>query len=266
MGRLIGVLFFSVSKRRRHVVFRNIEACFPGMSAIDQKSLVRGVFVDSGIGIVESSWVWFGNPDRLSIYLDKASSNLLGKAVDSGNGVLILCPHYTTLEISSYILNQIVGRSVITYRPQQSAILEAAICAGRTRYGDLINVRDVRSIVSSLKDGRVVWFGPDQDMGAHGSVFSEFFGVPACTVKTPARLARMTRCSVFFCTLLRHSGSYHATFQAMADSYPRQDEVWNADELNKLIENAIKQAPTQYMWTHRRFKTNPDGTRHSFYQ
>jgi KDO2-lipid IV(A) lauroyltransferase len=121
--------------------------------------------------------------------------------------------------------------------------------------------------VKHLKQGQMVWFGPDQDMGPKGSVFAPFFGRPACTVTTPARLARMSGAVSLFLDLHRDDqGTYQVRLQPMPENYPAEDEVENATHLNQCIEDALNNHPAQYMWMHKRFKTNPDLNRQTLYQ
>jgi KDO2-lipid IV(A) lauroyltransferase len=61
-------------------------------------------------------------------------------------------------------------------------------------------------------------------------------------------------------------GLYQIAFVQMPDDYPVADEVENARLLNQHIESALKKHPSQYMWMHKRFKTNPDLTRQTLYQ
>jgi lauroyl/myristoyl acyltransferase len=42
--------------------------------------------------------------------------------------------------------------------------------------------------------------------------------------------------------------------------------VANATLLNRVIEEAIRKAPEQYLWVHRRFKTRPDPKWERFYE
>lgn len=265
VGALLGLAAYGCSSRRRAIARKNIEVCFPNLSGLAKRKLERLCFVDNGIGLIESSWVWFGSCERQNLKIDIRGADLLDRSAKVRKGVLLICPHYTTLELSAFIINSLLGSFVITYRPHQNAVFEAAISEGRSRYGDLVSVRKVKSIVSSLKAGKVVWFGPDQDMGPRGSVFADFFGRPACTVTTPARFARATQCEVVFCTIRRETGKYIVEFKPMSDRYPCTDEEINARELNAMIEQSIVRSPSQYMWMHRRFKTNPDGSRHGFY-
>jgi KDO2-lipid IV(A) lauroyltransferase len=41
--------------------------------------------------------------------------------------------------------------------------------------------------------------------------------------------------------------------------FPTFDEVKDATRINQLVEKAIRLAPDQYWWVHRRFKTRPEG-------
>ena len=137
---------------------------------------------------------------------------------------------------------------------------------GRSRFGNLIDVKEIRLIISALRGSGRLWFGPDQDKGLRGSVFSTFFNVPAATVKTPARLARVTRVPVYFVGFRRKFLTYEMRLERFPSNYPSDDEVLNADILNQFIERAIERDPSQYMWFHRRFKTQPAAPRYSLYK
>ena len=100
-------------------------------------------------------------------------------------------------------MHAVAGRFVVSYRPNDNPIFDQAVCRGRGRYAELVDVRALRDIAKHLKQGDMVWFGPDQDMGPKGSVFAPFFGRPACTVTTPSRLARMSGAVSIFLDLHR---------------------------------------------------------------
>ena len=51
----------------------------------------------------------------------------------------------------------------------------------------------------------------------------------------------------------------------MVDFSDCQNEYDTAIKMNQLVEQEILQAPSQYMWLHRRFKTRPDMDSPSLY-
>ena len=191
---------------------------------------------------------------------------LLVEAKVSGKGVLILCPNDTSLELAASFTGAAIGRLVFRCRPHEVNNLESVLKAGRSRYANLINVRSIRNLLKTLKNGDVLWFGPDQDMGSKGSVFAPFFGHPASTVTTPSWLAKKTDCAVFFLVMIRKKSGYEARFISMPEGYPFEDEVRNATILNGMIESVLQEHPAQYMWMHKRFKTQPHAPRYSIYQ
>ena len=54
-------------------------------------------------------------------------------------------------------------------------------------------------------------------------------------------------------------GGYRLVIGAPLENYPSGDELQDARRCNQVIEAAVSQAPEQYMWLHRRFKTRPPG-------
>ncbi len=266
IGRLIGRVLYRVARSRRLVCERNISVCFPTLSQDAQNGRVRACFIESGIGLVETAWAWHRPMNFVDTRMQVSGIEHLQGALSEGRGVLLLCPHYSMLDLVAPLVHQAIGRFTITYRPNDNARFNEAVVAGRSRYADLVDVRAIREMARHLKDGRVVWFGPDQDMGPRGSVFAPFFGRLASTVTTPARLTRMSGATPVFLDLHRDGDTYWVTFKPLSPEYPRDDEIANATELNRLIEEALRAQPAQYMWMHKRFKTNPDLTRQTLYQ
>lgn len=106
---------------------------------------------------------------------------------------------------------------------------------------------------------------------------AKFFGVPAATITAQRRFARMgdkTNPPVFIAfDMIRQTPDhiakgkrphYHLTLSPILDNYPSDDEVADAQHINHIFENIINKDLSQWMWFHRRFKTQADGT--NFYQ
>jgi KDO2-lipid IV(A) lauroyltransferase len=267
IGRLIGTLLFYIAKNRRLVCERNIAVCFPELGLFEQRNLVKACFEQNGIGLTETAWSWHRPINFVNNKINVSGQELLEQANKEGQGILLLCPHYSMLDLVAPLMHAVAGRFVVSYRPNDNPIFDQAVCRGRARYAELVDVRALRDIAKHLKQGDMVWFGPDQDMGPKGSAFAPFFGRPACTVTTPARLVRMSGAVSVFLDLHRDdNGIYHISFVPMPADYPHQDEVENARALNQRIEDTLRKHPSQYMWMHKRFKTNPDLTRQTLYQ
>jgi KDO2-lipid IV(A) lauroyltransferase len=58
--------------------------------------------------------------------------------------------------------------------------------------------------------------------------------------------------------MLPHGG-YVARFYAAWQDFPSGDDQADARRMNAFIEERVLEAPEQYFWTHKRFKTRPPG-------
>lgn len=119
-----------------------------------------------------------------------------------------------------------------------------------------------------LKTGHTLWCAPDQDYGARHSVYAKFFGVTAATISATSKFARFGDAEVIFFSHYRRADNsgYVLEFTPLVDEYPTGDDVTDAQLINDLIETAIRKRPEQYLWLHRRFKTQPGGKSASPYR
>ena len=61
------------------------------------------------------------------------------------------------------------------------------------------------------------------------------------------------------------ASGYDIVFHPPLEDYPGDDPAADALRLNQFFEEAIRRAPEQYLWVHRRFKTRPNLDDRQFY-
>lgn len=259
-GRLLGDLFFYLARSRRHIAEVNIAQCFPHLSVQEQRQLVRKIMHSTGKSVVESSVALWGPERQLKQRYTITGLEHIQAAQASGQGVLLVGCHFTTLDAAARILSFHVKYDML-YRKDPNPLLAYKLISARESFaGNAIVRSDTRQLIKNLRQGNVVWYAPDQDFGAKYSVFAPFFGVQAATVVGTARIAQLGKAVVIpFAHYRDEQNHYHIEIAPALENYPTGDDVADATRINHIIETAIARQPDQYLWVHRRFKTRPEG-------
>ena len=260
IGRGVGQLFWWFAPARKRYAEVNIALCFPELDAAAQTKMVRGVLMSCGLSIAESAMGLWGQDNKMRNRYSISGLEHIEKAQAEGKGILLCGSHLTTIDISGRIMAYHIMADVL-YRPDRNPLMSYAIAKARGRVnGTAIHREDTRQLIKNLRKGHIVWYAPDQDYGRDHSVFVPFFGVQAATIVATSRIAKLSGCVVlpFFCFREPH-GRYRLEVQPALDNFPSGDDLVDATRINKIIEDAVRQAPDQYLWVHRRFKTRPEG-------
>jgi len=268
IGQALGWISYWLAHERRRICRININLCFPELSAPERKKLVKDTFIANGIGVMEVGMAWCRRPQDFRSRVSVSGLDNLQAASEKGKGILLVCAHFTTLEFAGSLLS-LFHKMDVTYRPHKNALFETLMFRSRQRlYGQVIDRGDVRLALKQLKKGSTVWYAPDQDYGAKHSVFVSFFGVKAATIIATSRFASFNDSEVIFFSHYRSADnrSYHLDFSAPLLDYPSGDERQDAARINQIIEEAVREHPEQYLWLHKRFKTQPGGKAESPYK
>ncbi len=261
VGAGLGMLIYHLMPWRRSVAQINIALCFPDRTAAQQHAMVKNNFRSAGISLLETALSWWGTRAQIEPLIQIEGIEHLHRALQLQRGVILLSAHFTCLEIGGRLL-ALRQRFHVMYKKHRNPLFEAVMKQAREHnYERAIERHDVRSMLRSLKQGNAVWYAPDQDFGAQHSVFAPFMGVTCATLAAPARLAKMSGAPVvpFFPQRLEDGSGYRLILLPALDNFPSHDEVADATRINGVIEHAVRRAPEQYLWLHRRFKTRPPG-------
>ncbi|WP_420836468.1 kdo(2)-lipid IV(A) palmitoleoyltransferase [Candidatus Fukatsuia symbiotica] len=262
LGVYLGRLSMRFLKRRVFIARRNLELCFPQMDKQLLEQTITSNFESLGMGLLETGMAWFWSNARIQRWFTVSGLHHLQHAQENNRGALLIGIHFMSLELGGRVMGQCQPMMAM-YRPHNNKALEFVQTWGRMRSNKAMLARkDLRGMVHALRKGEAVWFAPDQDYGAKGSVFAPFFAVDrAATTNGTFMLVRMANPALVPVVLIRKQNGcgYELLIQPALKEYPVDDNVAAASFMNKVVEKEIMRAPEQYLWLHRRFKTRPLG-------
>jgi len=260
-GRLLGHLIYRFASRRRQIAMINLTHCFPELDETQQKQLLIEHFESLGMGLFEMLSAWWARETQLKSLGHLQGMEHLQVALARGKGVILLSAHFTCFEMGSRFLTMQIPIHGV-YRPHENPVIEYLMKQSRERHAEKAIPRDeIRSMVRSLKQNKLLWFASDQNYGHKNSVFANFFGVPCATNTAILRLAQLSGAAVvpFFTQRLEHHQGYQVILKPRLENFPSGDDLEDATRMNQLIEEQVRLAPAQYLWVHRRFKDRPVG-------
>lgn len=264
LGASLGWLLGRVPNRHLRITARNLEVCFPEMTAAERLRLARRSLVETGKTLTESLFLWLGNARRIA-QLDQGATGWerVEEAMALGKGVIIISPHLGSWE---YVGVFCASRYPMTcmYRPPRQARFDAIVRRGRERTGMSTvptNTRGIRALLQALRKGEIVGILPDQDPRESGGTFAPFFGVPANTMTLVSKLASKTGAVSIFAFAERLPGSrgFRMHFVEAPAGTGDADNATSARAINKGVEKLVRMAPEQYQWSYKRFRTRPEG-------
>lgn len=264
VGSAIGWLMWKLPNGSRQVVRVNLGKCFPDMPAQEREALVGQTLKDIGKTLTESAcaWIW---PAQKSLGLIRQVEGMevLQQALQSGKGVVLISSHLGNWEMLLQYVCSLCQPSIL-YRPPKLKAVDELLVRQRTQLGNELapSTREgILSLVKRVRNGGIAGIAADPEPSRSSGVFVPFFGVPTLTSKfVPSLVHGHKAVAVFMHALRLADGSgYRVIIEAAPEALYGDDVELAVTALNQGIEKQVRQAPSQYMWSMKRFKKRPDG-------
>ncbi|UCD27821.1 MAG: lysophospholipid acyltransferase family protein [Planctomycetota bacterium] len=204
-----------------------------------------------------NEWTW---PRYVKLNnINEALDTLLNK-----RGAIMVTGHYGNWELLGFMLTAIGFPIVAVMRPLDNSYLNRYLMEARAKRGlKLLYKKGVaQSAEDVLRNGGILCFIADQNAGRKGE-FVEFFGQKASTYKSIALLAIEHQVPIIVGYARRLSEKFEYELGCNRLIKPsewkrRKNELhWLTQEYTRAIEMFVRQAPQQYLWIHRRWKSQP---------
>jgi len=263
LSQALGTLGWLIAKRDRHTTAVNLRLCLPELATMERSRLARAHFVSLVQSLFETAALWFRPRSRLAQSPVLAGREHLDAALQRGKGVLLVTAHFTTNEMAAAALGRAGLDADLMYKRSSSPLIQAFALRRRLRQASpatrLVPSEGLVEVLRSLKRNRIVLYAPDQVYAGPGHLRVPFFGVPALCNPGITTIARATGCAVllYFPERLPGTQGFVGTVLPPQPYFPSTDAAADVLRYHRAIEEQVRRAPEQYLWSYKRFRPLP---------
>jgi len=263
-GALSGSAVGTLLRVRRADVDRHLAWAFPGQDGPWRARVARDCYRHFGreaaVTLRSARWSTEELRDRTRM----VGFEELRSASESGAGVVLLTGHLGNWELGGAAIAARGVRLDVVGKGMSNRLFERDLFALREHLGmSVIEMGEAaRLALRSLAEGKVVALLGDQS--AHGGgALVPFFGRPAVTARGPALFAVRSGAPVFVAFALHDGDRPHrytlefGRLEVTPSGDHEADVLALTRRYTEALEAAIRRAPEQYFWQHRRWKGGP---------
>ena len=264
LGKIFGHLYYLLVKKQRE---RAVAQMIPALeiSEAEARKLVRASFINLARNMLDILYMPNLNEKNFSKYIEIDHLERMKAALAEGHGVVVLTGHIGTWEwlSASFTLNGLPVTAIAKLQPnaEYSRVLDDLRA---TIHVEIFNrgTNELRAAGRALKEGKILGFLADQDAGP-GGAFIKFLGKTASTPMGPAVFARRFNAPVVPAFIIRKEDGRHLVkigevmhFEDTGDT--DADLLHFTEQMTKILEQTIRENPTQWLWFQKRWNTPPE--------
>jgi KDO2-lipid IV(A) lauroyltransferase len=266
LAATLGDLMWAIDKKHRQRALDNIAASFPDLPEKQRRKLARESMHQFFALFVEVVFT----PRQLRLetlarHVDLSDfSRTLRLLLDEHRGMMMLTGHYGNWEVLGYVLGLLGFETTSVARPLDNKHINAWLLNVREEQGQkIVDKKGATPDITAAMDRHgTLGFIADQDAGKKG-LFVDFFGRPASTYKSIGLVAMQYEVPIVVGFARRRRGKFEfeVGIEDVIEPIDWQDQPdplrYITQRYTKAIEQFVSAAPGQYLWVHRRWKTQP---------
>lgn len=264
VGRFLAKRFPKLKKTAR----RNLEIAFPEMTEEERERIALGTFESLGrhLGFV-SHFRKFKLESVRDLTEVVGKEEYFDKAHATGRGILFFTGHFGSWEVFNLLPPAFGYEMNILVRRIDNPLVENFVDSMRTRFGSvtLDKTKSARRMFRALENGELLGILADLNVQEKEGVFVDFFGVPASTTVSIAKLAIKTNAIVLpaFAVWEESKKKYVVYLEPPVEYQAGDNSDENIRDLTQKITNVVEKYvrlyPEQWLWIHKRWNTRPPG-------
>ena len=259
---------YKLTKRHQKVARESLNIAFAKeKTKAEIDSIVEKCFQGFCRGMMDMIYV-LSHRDYILKKVNIEGLENLDKALSRGKGVVAITAHFGNFPLMMLALALKGYKVHVMMRHTRDSKVDDFLIKKRNEFGlktifTMPRRESVTKTLRALRANEIVFILMDQNFGAQGGVFVDFFGQKAATATGPLVLAaRADAAIVPLFILSEDEGLYTIKIEEelKVEQGKGEEIIYNNTVLvTKKIESYIRQYPHEWGWMHRRWKTRPQG-------
>jgi KDO2-lipid IV(A) lauroyltransferase len=252
------------------VIAKLLKVCFPRYRNIARENLLQagytqpdpiidGVFQSIGRIVVTFREMPKITRENVGKWIHYDGLENFSNAMARGKGVLVATAHLGNWELSAFTHAIMTGPMHIVVRPLDNSHLDAFVEKRRALTGNpVVSKKEAaRGILRALHAGESVGILIDQNSTREEGVFIDFYGRKACANAAFVKFAHRTGAAVIPGFALWNESERRYVLRFYPEISMSGDVQEDTQRVHSFLESVIREYPDQWLWIHRRWKTQP---------
>jgi KDO2-lipid IV(A) lauroyltransferase len=263
------LLICAIDRKHRRIARINLGIAFPEMGDAEADRIIRSCYRQMGTSAAE--FVHLPKMDAAYIrehFKIEGAEHIRESLEVRNQPAMGMTGHFGNWELLSHVLGARTKPIAFIVRPLKSEILDRIVTERRECVGNIVirKADSAKEVMKILRRRIFVGILIDQNVDRNKGILVDFFTRKAYTTFGIARLALAMNAAIHPAFIFRDPArkfDHLLRFGppiAIDPAAPREEEVARVTRrCNEELEKAIREAPDQWMWFHRRWKTRPEG-------
>ena len=255
-GGFIGKLFGPFFRSRKKILL-NIKKALPNTEEKNLKLIIKKMWKNYGRILSEYMFIKNFRNSKLEKFLTVVGQEILDEIKNSKEQVVFISGHFNNFELMAMQIEKSGINLAAIYRPLNNIFLNKImekirkkyICKNQIKKGR----RGTRELLESFNNKNSIALMIDQRVSE--GIKSNFFGQLALTTTMPAQLVKKFGCKIIPIYIERINGVHFKMTVSKPINYNNELTIEEITlDLNKRLEKMILLNPSQWIWTHNRWK------------
>jgi KDO2-lipid IV(A) lauroyltransferase len=259
LADLLAWLLYHIIRYRRDVVLANLLIAFPEKTEAERIRIAKRFYRNFVDNFIETIKLLSASPAFIKKHFVIDNPEVLEAFYKEGRKCQLHLGHTFNWEIANAAMPLLTDYAfIVAYMPLSNKIFDRLFLHLRGRTGTILlpATRMQRSILPYRNTQYLLTLVADQAPGGPDIAYwLNFFGQPTPFVRGPERGARIADIPAVFVRFYKtRRGYYHVHFTTLSDHPATTSEGQLTIRYARLLEDAIRQEPALWLWSHRRWK------------
>ena len=243
--------------RSEKILKKNILNAFPNIDNNSLKKIKKDMWNNYGRTFAEYAFIKEFKNGKLEDNLKIEGAEILQKVIDEKKPVLFLSGHFANFELMAMVIERSGINLAAIYRPLNNFFIEPYIT--RLRKNNICKVQikkglnGIKEIFRFLKNNYSIAMMIDQRVRQGERI--DFFKKKAHTTNLPALLVKKFKCQIVTIKIKRYENYKFKITIEKPVIFSETETVGSITlKLNSWLERTILENPSQWIWTHDRWK------------
>ena len=241
--------------KSKKIIDQNLDIFSHEISSLEKKNIITSMWKNYGKTFIE--YVFLSNFKNKNSHITISGKENLINNIQKKKSVIFVSGHFANFELMSMEISKMNIQLATIYRPLNNFFLnpfmeflrKKYICTNQIKKG----VNGVREAIEFIKMKHSIALMIDQRVSEGERI--NFFNKGALTTTLPAQLSIKYNLEIIPVYIERNKDdTFSMVFQKAIDPKNFNNKIELTEKLNNVLEKMIINNPSQWIWTHNRWK------------